>query len=451
MKRPPGRPVLVVADAPPGPHPSLYLPALLAEFEVHAVYLDVERGEARERRVAALAPARTVRPVADPGAVEAAVAALAAECRADGVVAFSERVVHAAQAAAGALGLPANGPEARHALQDKRVQRALLRVAGLPTPAVRMLPGPAEVSAAAREFPFPAVLKPAIGMGSLGTFPVRGGADLADTWSASRRLVDADPRVAHRAPVLMLEEELAGDPAAARDGVGDQVSVEAIVDSGRVHVLAVSDKLPLSHPYRETGHLLPSLRPASELEPVLAQVVAAHRALGVTFGATHTEVKLTPDGPRIIEVNGRVGGSVPERLRLAAGYDLTTQLARLATGQPVDPSIAFHRWAAYLTPQPPTGRHQVRRAPTWQQVESAPGVVRLLHLTPAGAVVDSDAGTAGTLLRAVAVADDPHALIRLGERLGADHFAFKSIHSGYEEPWSADPHQFHGRPLRESA
>jgi hypothetical protein len=84
-------------------------------------------------------------------------------------------------------------------------------------------------------------------------------------------------------------------------------------------------------------------------------------------------------------------------------------------------------------------------------VESAPGVVRLLHLTPAGAVVDSDAGTAGTLLRAVAVAEDPHALIRLGKRLGVDHFAFEAIHSGPEQPWSADPHQFHGRPLRESA
>lgn len=415
------RPRLVVVDAPGGPHPELYLPSLLREFDITAVWLDVEPAGPRQRRAAALgAVAAAGGKVVTVDAPERAAAAAAEAVRgtgADGVVAFSERVVHLAQRVAGAAGLPANPPETLDALQDKGLQRRRLRAGGVPTPRVWKLTGPKEIREAARQADFPAVLKPSVGMGSLATFRVEHPGALAEVWKRARDLVAADVRVAHLGPVLLLEEELRGDPRRAVGGLGDYLSVEALVVDGELVVLAVSDKLPLSPPYRENGHLLPGLRPNAEHVEAVEQTRLAHRALGVRFGATHTELKLTPDGPRVIEVNGRVGGSVPEQLMLTADYDLPLNLARLSVGRPPDIEVRHRRWSAYLTPQPPEGRHLVRSAPGRAELAAVPSIVSVYHVVEAGQVIDSADGTASNLVRVVAVADTPGELFDLARRM----------------------------------
>ncbi|GAA2229381.1 MULTISPECIES: ABC transporter substrate-binding protein [Kitasatospora] len=419
---------IVVADAPGGPHPSSYLPSLLTEFDVDAVWLAVEAAEARADRATAMrqvaATGGTVTAVSTPEEVAEALAVLVVPGRTAGVVAFSERVVHLAQQAAVRAGLPGNPPAVLEALQDKRVQRARLRSHGVPVPRQWELREPADVAEAEQQAPFPAVLKPSVGMGSLATFRVASAQELAPAWRRARELALADPRVAHHRPVMLLEEELVGDPARATGGLGDYLSVEVLVVDGEPAVLAVSDKLPFSRPYRENGHIIPTLRPAAETDEVVAQVLAAHAALGIRFGATHTEVKLTADGPRIIEVNGRPGGKVADLLMLAAGYDLPLNLARLSAGMPADTAVTCERWALYATPQPPVGRHLVDVAPAREDLLRIPGTRGVHHLVPAGQLVDSANGTACQLAKISAVADTAEELMRIAGRL-ADPALFK--------------------------
>lgn len=413
---------ILVADAPGGPHPSLYLPSLLRHFAVDVLWLEVEAPAAKARRVEALAAVTAqggrLSSVTGPEQVAAALAEILGAGGVDGVVAFSERVVHMAQRAAYAAGLAANPPAALTALQDKSVQRAMLRAAGLPVPAVLELREEADVAAAMASARFPAVLKPAVGMGSLATFRVAHAARLPGLWEQARALAHADKRVGHLRPALLLEEELLGDPAFAHDALGDYLSVEALVAEGELHVLAVSDKLPLSPPFRENGHILPALRPPAEYEPAVEHVRQAHAALGIRFGATHTEVKLTAHGPRVIEVNGRVGGSVPEQLLLTAGYDLPLNLARISAGLPPQTGPVHRRWSAYLTAQPPGGRHRVLDGPSAEQLAAIPGVATVHQVVRPGESVDSADGTASNLLRVVAAADSPEELFAL-----AAHFA----------------------------
>ncbi|WP_318199405.1 ATP-grasp domain-containing protein [Streptomyces sp. SCL15-4] len=426
---------LVIADAPGGPHPSLYLPSLLDEFEVHAVWLAVEADGPRQRRATALAAATeaggSVTAVTRPEDVRQVLSDVAARTHAAGVLAFSERVVHLAQRVAHGLGLPANPPDVLDALQDKRIQRARLRDGGLPTPRVVELRDAADVRRAAATCPFPAVLKPSVGMGSTATFRVEHPGLLADAWQHARALALADDRIAHHRPVMLLEEELTGDPRWTEGGLGDYLSVEALVVDGETHVLAVSDKLPLSLPYRENGHILPALRPEAETAAAVAQVRAAHRALGVRFGATHTEVKLTSGGPRIIEVNGRVGGSVPEQLLLVADYDLPLNLARLSVGDRPEVDVRCRRWSAYLTPQPPGGRHRVEVAPDAAALRDVPGIRSVHHVVARDSVVDSADGTASNLVRVVAAVDHPQEIFTLAERLaGPDLFKLRREGTG---------------------
>jgi biotin carboxylase len=423
------KPILLIVDAPGGPHPSFYLPSLLATFEVHVVWLDVEPQGPRQARVEALqtvtrAGGRVIA-VPEPAAVPEELTKAVAQTVADGVIAFSERVVHMAQQVAWEAELPANPPGVLKRLQDKGLQREALAAGGLTTPRVWILRTSGDVERAMQTVSFPGVLKPAVGMGSIAVFRIEEPHQLLPMWQQARRLVDEDTRISHHSPALLLEEELVGDPAAAHDRLGDYLSVEALVIDGDPHVLAVSDKLPLSVPYRENGHLLPALRTDDECAEAIAVVEHAHRSLGITFGATHTEVKLTPTGPVVIEVNGRVGGSVPEQLSLAADYDLPLNLARLSVGQRPDVSVACHRWAAYLTPQPPEGRHIVDVAPTIAELRAIAGIESVYHVVDPGTVVDSADGTASNLLRVVAALDTSSQIFDLATQLG-DSRSFKT-------------------------
>src|SRR5215472_860915 len=131
---------LLLVDAPGGPHPRFYLPSLLEEFDVAAVWLGVETPLARDARRDALADATLTCEVGDPRDITQAVRETARGYRPAGILALSERVVHDAQLVAWELGLPANSPPTLRALRDKTVQRRLLREGGLPVPRQWTLP-----------------------------------------------------------------------------------------------------------------------------------------------------------------------------------------------------------------------------------------------------------------------------------------------------------------------
>ncbi|MET0416200.1 MAG: phosphoribosylglycinamide synthetase, partial [Actinoplanes sp.] len=72
-------------------------------------------------------------------------------------------------------------------------------------------------------------------------------------------------------------------------------------------------------------------------ERLLEVVQSAHTALGFEHGVTHTEVRLTAQGPRIVEVNGRLGGDMITYVGLlATGIDLAVAAGRLAVDEAPD-------------------------------------------------------------------------------------------------------------------
>ena len=162
------------------------------------------------------------------------------------------------------------------------------------------------------------------------------------------------------APELVLEEYLQDRPEAAGHHFADYVSVESVVSDGRVSHLAITGRFPPAEPFRETGFFIPCAFDEDECAAIAELATAAVRALGVEVGSLHTEVKLTPQGPRVIELNGRIGGGVPEMLADATGIELLPLAMRVALGE----SIAFDEDAAVLAdrlsavrPGAPVGLH----------------------------------------------------------------------------------------------
>jgi biotin carboxylase len=229
------------------------------------------------------------------------------------------------------LRLPFHSLDSAHKLTDKHAQRDALGAGGLTVPMFRILPRGAtakEVDDIGAAFSYPAVLKPRWGQSSRDTLPIDSFSQLQETLRELKSFEDEDYVL--EGFILDASSELAGE------GFANFVSVESVVEGGRVEHATISARTPFRWPFRETGYFTPSaLSPQLEADVYQAATDAAH-ALGVTIGCLHTEIKLTDDGPVIIEVNGRPGGGISEMLERASGFSILRTALRLAVGDPVD-------------------------------------------------------------------------------------------------------------------
>jgi biotin carboxylase len=150
----------------------------------------------------------------------------------------------------------------------------------------------------------PLVIKPLRGAGSRGVFTgIRTERDLVHAW----RHVPAGTAV-------LLEQELEGQ----------EVDVEIVRQNGRLIFAAVADNPEISLPGRvETGSTYPSQLPDAEQGMMIRAAERVLTLLELGSGNFHIEMVLTADGPRIVEVNARMGGAfVFEAIRAAYGVNL---------------------------------------------------------------------------------------------------------------------------------
>ncbi|MFD0375753.1 acetyl-CoA carboxylase biotin carboxylase subunit family protein [Streptomyces sp. NPDC127112] len=267
-------------------------------------------------------------PVVDTaGLTREQVCARAQALRPAGVVTFKDSLLRTAAAIAERCGLRFHDPATVEALVDKHSQRAALAAAGVQATICRRIRSAVDLRPALAATGVPAVLKPCSGAGSVNTCLVHDAEELEDRYAEFT--TDSSVRGDY-----VLEEYLVGDTTVVGEFWGDYVSVESLVEDGRIHTTAITGKLPLAFPFRETGYFIPALLPDGLAQSVVRLEQQALRALGIRHGVTHTEIKFTPQGPRLIEVNGRLGGHVADILNRVAGVDLLGLAIGLALGDP---------------------------------------------------------------------------------------------------------------------
>lgn len=104
--------------------------------------------------------------------------------------------------------------------------------------------------------------------------------------------------------------------------VGAEVSVETLSVGGKVHIIAITDKLTTGAPrFVEMGHSQPSCLSENIKKQIEEVTNAAVMALGIKEGPSHTEIIVTTEGPKVVEIGARLGGD-----------NITTHLVPLSTG-----------------------------------------------------------------------------------------------------------------------
>ena len=343
-----------------------------------------------------------------------AAAAAVAEHAPVGIVTFSHGLLVFTAALAEHLGLAFNAPRTILNCVDKVTQRRAMAAAGLDMPAyLELALGDAgsSVPVGLADFPFPAVLKPRAGHGSLETFFVGDAKELTrlvEHWGA-----DGAPGACGE---YILEQFLDGELGgygAVCGPVADYVSVESAVVAGECRHLAVTGKFPLSEPFRETGNFIPSLLDCDERCRVESLATRALQALGVRWGVLHTEIKLTPAGPRVIEVNPRVGGgSISELFEFRTGRSLVYLALAIALGEApgvaelADAGVAY---SIYLQP-PPWARH-LEALEGLAEVSAIPGVRQVALNRQPPHPVDWRSGSQGYVATVRGVAESHEQLL----------------------------------------
>ncbi|MFJ9850463.1 ATP-grasp domain-containing protein [Streptomyces sp. NPDC101150] len=259
----------------------------------------------------------------DAAATTHAVAALLAGQPGPGaVLTWDETLLETTAEVARRLGLPHMSPEAARRCRDKLATRRLLAAARVPSARFREVHTREEALAAAESLGLPVVVKPRALAGSIG---VTLAGDLAHVSHAYEQALGSSFPGIHGLAGVIVEEYL----------TGPEISVDCAVSDGAVRIVNVAHKRLGFAPYfEEVGHLVAPWRHEPWADEMQSVVTDAHTALGIRTGLTHTELRLTPTGPRIVEVNGRLGGDfIPLLGTLATGVDPVAAAADIALGR----------------------------------------------------------------------------------------------------------------------
>lgn len=328
-----------------------------------------------------------------------------------GIVTFSDRQVAFTAQLAAQLDLPHHRLEDIPAITRKDAQRRRFAEHGLEAIRFRSVTDPGAVEEAVAHVGVPAVIKPTSGAGSRNTLAATTEAQARDLITGLLHAADGSKSE------IMIEEFLVGRPTPAP--WGGYLSVDVVANGNDVVPVFTSSKFALAEPFRERGgYGNRSREPIPDLEAAHRLACTAVQALGIRNGMADVDLMLTADGPRLLEVNGRLGAWVDDlatRSNTAdpAGIAIRSALGRTPdVGEPVDGPVAFR----YLV-QPPRDAARVRAVRGADPIRRIQHVDRVSVQTRPGIAVDWRLGTRSAVAEVQGVVDDIEQLATVVARI----------------------------------
>ena len=208
-----------------------------------------------------------------------------------GVLTNGTDVSRTVSAVAEVLGLPGIKRSVAELATNKVKMRKKLEEAGFGGVKFKGCMDLKEGYEAVEELGFPCVVKPSENMGARGVKRIdskedfRAGYELALGYSSVGEVI--------------VEEYLEGD----------ELSVDALIEGGRVHILGIADRLiGRGEDFVEEGHILPTGKSGEVIEEVKRVMEGGVRGLGLDMGGAKGDIKVTEGGVKIVELAARLSG-----------------------------------------------------------------------------------------------------------------------------------------------
>ena len=276
-----------------------------------------------------------------------------------------------------------------------------LRGAGVPVPLYFRVKGKdafKEAVEKVRVAGYKCIVKPADNSGSRGVDLLKEDADLDIAYDYTVHY--------SRGGEIVVEEFMEGP----------EVSVETLAVDGDVHVIQITDKLTTGAPYFvEMGHSQPSQHSEETRKRIAEVAVAANKAIGIQNGPSHTEIKVTKDGPKIVELGARLGGDciTTHLVPLSTGVNMVECSIRIALGEKPDLEPKWNKGSAIRYVK--TGIGTVKEIKGVDDAEKINGVVQVSIVHGVGEQVGEIKSSVDRTGFVVAQAEDAQKAVEVAE------------------------------------
>ena len=207
---------------------------------------------------------------------------------------------------------------------DKAAMRRRMRDSGVPIPEFHVVNDEASFLEQAKKLGDRFVSKPADNAASRGVvlfdknevLRYVEGADISKVITGKLKEIYNFTKEYSRSGEVLLEEFMEGA----------EVSVESFTVNGQTHIITITDKLVTELPFFvETGHTEGSRLPEAVQEDIKRTALLAIKALNIQNGPSHTEIKVTENGAKLVEIAARLGGDfiTSKLVPLSTGVDMT--------------------------------------------------------------------------------------------------------------------------------
>lgn len=253
----------------------------------------------------------------------------------DGVMTLaSDMPMRSVAAVAKELGLVGIDGDTALRATNKAIMRQALSEHAVPVPKFFKVSSAKAYKEAVKCFTNPFVVKPADNSGSRGIFLVDNIGDL-----------DA----VNYAYTYSHQYSRSGDVVVEEYMRGPEVSVETLSVDGECRVIQITDKLTTGAPhFVEMGHSQPTRLSEETVEQIKQVAIAANKAVGIMAGPSHTEIIVTAEGPKVVEIGARLGGDciTTHLVPLSTGVDMVECCIKIALGEKTDIEPKFKKGAA---------------------------------------------------------------------------------------------------------
>ncbi|HKQ07770.1 MAG TPA: ATP-grasp domain-containing protein [Blastocatellia bacterium] len=328
----------------------------------------------------------------------------------DAVIPVDEDTAVAAAAIADGLRLNYNPPAAARAAKNKRLMRDVLSRAGVRVPRYQAFSLDEDAREVAARLDYPCVVKPTFLSTSRGVMRADNEEEFAHVVERLSRIV-SDPKLARRGGPQTRE-------ALVEEFIpGFEVAVEGLVTDGEFRALAIFDKPdPLDGPFfEETIYVTPSRLSEAVQRDIIETAAAATRAMGMTRGPVHAELRVNERGAYVIEVAARtIGGLCARALKFGEDWSLEEVVIRHALGEDLR-AVERERQAAgvMMIPIPRAGTlREVFGLDEARQVADIEDIIITAHLTQQIAPPPEGASYLGFIFSRAATPDRVEAALR---------------------------------------
>lgn len=295
---------------------------------------------------------------------------------ASAVLAVNDAGIYTATLINRLLGLKGNNPEDVILFTDKGYMRERWKENELPQPEFRVVTSVSKIREAIEEMGLPVILKPCFNWGSRGISLVKQQSDI--DWA-----------------IGFAKENCKNDRFIVERFIsGTEMTVEGLVQNGKVTILAKSDKIAQQHDKFRVAMQLnyPAAFSEDKLRQADAVIEKAALSLGIVNGAIHAECMVNNDGIFLIELAGRPGGGHIFGLivKAVSGVYMPQALTDILLNKPTNLQPKFQKGACYKFFSPPPGRFD--SVEHLEEAKALHGILDMGFSFKSGSIVGAIAG-----------------------------------------------------------